>query len=274
MQGFADFADSLLGGAILVALSLALGGVVWGLVVLRAPRGGVDPRIVRRAVGLLAAGAAGVAACQAAILALKVRMLAAYVGPVAFRQFTSTLQFRGGSARVLVAAGLAAAALWLRRAPADVGRWRVTTGLAVLLAVSGAWLVHAAGRLEERVSLMALTVVHQAGAAVWVGGLFQLGALWRLARRDPAVDAVWPSVVARFSRVAIASFAVLLVAGIPLGVAYVGTWDGLVGTGYGSLVVTKVGLLAVVLVFGAINFFGARRAGDAVRTRVPSTIEA
>src|SRR5262245_42377445 len=111
MQGLADFADSLLGGAILVALSLALGRGAWGLVVLRAARGGVDRRITRRCVTLLVAGAGGVAACQVAILALKVRLLAAYAGPDTFRNFIATLQFRGGCARVVLAAGVAAAGL-------------------------------------------------------------------------------------------------------------------------------------------------------------------
>ena len=43
MQGLADFADSLLGGAILLGLSLALGGAVFGVVVLAPWRRPVPP---------------------------------------------------------------------------------------------------------------------------------------------------------------------------------------------------------------------------------------
>ena len=47
VQGFADFFDSLLGGAILVALSLALGGVAFALLVV--PRRTPAPRRRARA---------------------------------------------------------------------------------------------------------------------------------------------------------------------------------------------------------------------------------
>ena len=55
-------------------------------------------------------------------------------------------------------------------------------------AACGAWLVHAVGRPEGHVPLMALTVLYQIGAASWVGGVIQLAALWRLARHDADVD--------------------------------------------------------------------------------------
>ena len=113
------------------------------------------------------------------------------------------------------------------------------TALAVLLATSGAWLTHATGRLEYRGALMALTVFHQAGSAVWLGGLVQLGVLWRLARRSPEVDALWPDVVARFSRLALVAVIALVASAVPLVWVYAGSLQGLLGTGYGSLVVTK-----------------------------------
>jgi putative copper resistance protein D len=277
VQGFADFSDSLVGGALLVALSLALGSVVWGLVVLRAWRRPVPERVVGRAIGLLVAGAAGVALCQLAAVVLKVLVLSEYVGASAFADFRATLQFRAAAARTLVALALAAAAAWVGRRPGAPSRWVLVTALAACLAGSGAWLVHAAGRLEGRAPLMALTVLHQLGAAVWLGGLVQLVALWRLARRDRAADACWPLLVARFSRVAIAALLVMLAGAVPLAVAYVGSWDAFVGTGYGSLVATKAFLLGAALLLGAANFAAARRERrgrrvPALRVTVPQLI--
>jgi copper resistance protein D len=277
MQGFADFVDSLLGGAILVALSLAVGGVVWTLAVLRPWRPGVERRLLQRALALTALGAAVLVLVQAAILTIKALLLVDYLGPSALTHFAATLQFRAGTARAASAAGLAAAALWLRARPAARGRLALVAGLAVVVTLTGAWLVHAAGRLEMRGTLMALTVLHQLAAAVWVGGLVQLTALWALARRDPGAAAAWPILVARFSRTALVAVAGLLAAGAPLGVLYVGSVDGLIGTGYGSLVITKVVLMGVTLGLAAANLRTARTnqpaGADAVRRRLPYLAE-
>src|SRR5262249_22485884 len=102
----------------------------------------------------------------------------------------------------------------------------------------------------------------------------QLGALWQLRRVDPRVSALWPDAVRRFSRVAIAAVAVLTLAAVPLTLDYVGSWSGLVGSGYGSLVVVKALLLPGALSLGGLNFLTARR-GDAgvVRARVPPLVE-
>ncbi len=279
MQGFADFFDGLLGGALLFCLALAVGGVVWAIAVLRVGWRSVDPSIVGRAIAITGAGALGLAVCQVAALGLKARLLADYVGPEAYWRFLETLQCRVGLARALCALTLAAVMLWVARAPADRTRWSVAGVVATFVVVSGGWLVHAAGRLEHRAPLMALTVAHQLGAAVWVGGVVQLGALWRLARQDRAADAVWPVMVARFSAVAVGAVVLLLVAAAPLTWVYVASWDGLVGTGYGSLLLTKIVLLGAALLLGTFNFVAGRRraapaGASALRTRVPYLIEA
>jgi putative copper resistance protein D len=259
MQGFADFLDGLLGGTVLLALSLAVGGVVWVLAVVRPWRRDVPERVLGRAIGVMAAGAAALALAQVATLGVKVMLLSRYIGPETLTSFTTTLQFRAGSTRAALALALAACALRLRARPAATRRWAIAALLAASLTATGAWLVHAAGRLEQRGALMALTVLHQVGAAVWVGGVVQLVALWGLARRDVGAAAAWPELVARFSRVAVLSLIALLAAAVPLVVLYVGSWQGLVGTGYGSLVLTKVALLSAALLLAAFNFRAARR---------------
>jgi putative copper resistance protein D len=90
--------------------------------------------------------------------------------------------------------------------------------------------------------------------------------------------------VARFSRVAMLALLGLLGAGLPLVWLYVGSLEGLIGTGYGSLLLTKVGLMSVVLVLALLNFRSARgaraaRAGrpardETVRRRLPYLAEA
>jgi putative copper resistance protein D len=154
--------------------------------------------------------------------------------------------------------------------------------LAVILAGVSAWLTHATGRLSQRGALMTLTVAHQVAAAVWLGGLAQLAAAGRLARRHPELDARWPMLVARFSRLATAALIVLVASAAPLAWTYTGSAGALVGTSYGSLVLTKSLLLAVTLILGAANFLTVRRlhrgdAGDvapALRARLPRLVEA
>lgn len=279
MQGFADFFDSLLGGAILVALSVALGGVVFALLVVPRQAAVAAAAARTRCAALIARAALALGACQLAALGLKALLLSGYVGPDAFPRFLGTLQCRAGLGRAALAFALAGAAAWARRHPDATAPWTAAAVLAVATAASGAWLVHAAGRLEQRAALMALTVLHQVGAATWAGGLVCLGAMWRLGRRDAAVGALWPTLVARFSWLALGAVVGLCAMALPLAWVYVGSWDGLVGTGYGSLVATKAFLLAATLVLAAGNLaavrdFRRRGALAVLRARVPYLLEA
>ncbi|HUE30071.1 MAG TPA: CopD family protein, partial [Verrucomicrobiae bacterium] len=173
----------------------------------------------------------------------------------------------------------AAAAGWLRRAPASRARW-AAVGLAVgALVVNGAWLVHAASRLERRGPLMALTVAHELGAAAWAGGIAQLLVLWRLGRRRPEVAALWPVALRRFSWVALPAVGLIAASGGALGWFYLGSWRGLAGTPYGALVMTKVVLFAAAVALGGLNFRFARRWArrgtvPELRTRSPHYVEA
>jgi putative copper resistance protein D len=75
------------------------------------------------------------------------------------------------------------------------------------------------------------------------------------------------------------SVLVLVAGAVPLAWTYTGSVQALVGTGYGSLVVTKAILLATALALGAFNLATVRRArqsgpGPALRARLPYLVEA
>lgn len=278
MPRLADFADGLLDGMLLVLLALVVGSVPFGLRVLRG-RGRVpeDP-VFGRFVALTAAAALGLATCQVLQLVLKSVVLMDYLGAGAFGRFAATDQFRAAAGRAVLAL-VAAGAVWaVGRRPRAMGRWAVLGGLSAALLVAGAWLVHAASRLAGREWLMTLTVLHQAGAAVWVGGVLHLAAVAPLRRRFPPVRAEWPALIGRFGWLAVTGVVLLLAPGIPLAVAYLGSWEGLVGSAQGSLVLAKVMLMAAALGLGAANFRAARRArrGDAAAAedRAPVVVEA
>src|SRR5262245_57029216 len=189
----------------------------------------------------------------------------------------ATTYFVVGVVRTLLALALAATAVRLRAAPVTNG-WAVVSMLAGAIVLGGAWLTHASSRLESRAVLLTLTVMHQLGAAIWLGGLVQLGALWRLARRDPELDAAWPKLVRRFSSLATVVVVALVLSAIPLTWSYVGSWQGLVGTSYGSLLLLKGLLLALFLGLGVWNRRTARTTSPgqhaALRLRLPIFAEA
>src|SRR5262245_44968478 len=125
--------------------------------------------------------------------------------------------------------------------------------------MSGARLSHGVGRIHGRAALMTLTVLHEAGGAIWLGGIIQLGTLWRLVRRRPELRELWVVWLGRFSGLATGAVVVSVTAGVALAWSYGGTWQGLLGTGYGTLVVAKGGLLAMVLALGGMNYWAAHR---------------
>ena len=281
VQGVANFLDDLMGGLQLAGLCVLIGGLAWGLGVLQAWRDapGAPLAALRRCIVVLRAGAWLLAAAQALKFLAKLAVLAATLGEVPLATYAATVQFRAGVVRLVLAVAVALAASRLAAAPASRRRWALILVLAAPLAASGAWRVHAVGRFDSRALLMSLTVVHQLAAAVWVGAVIQLFALWRLALVDPEVRRLWPVVVARFSPLGVASVSVLAASGIVLAWYYVGSWEGMLGTGYGSLATAKVLLLALTLGFAGLNFRAGRRwlrdpGAATVVTRVPYYIEA
>jgi putative copper resistance protein D len=276
MQGIADFADGLLGGMMLVALAVIVGGPAFALLVLDPRARRADAPAGRRCLDVLLAAAVGLALLQAAALGVRTIVLFGGAGAPAAEALTAATWLRAGVARGLAAA-LVAGVVWRIRAKRGDGAWGAIVAVVAVLLTAGAWLVHAVGRLEYRGALMMVTVLHQSAAGAWMGGLVHLGAYARLGARDPEARAGWPTAVARFSRLAIGSVVAVLVTAVPLGWAYLGSVGGLVGTAYGSLVVTKIGLMVVALALGAINFRAARAdtGPDApIRTRVPHLVEA
>jgi putative copper resistance protein D len=105
-------------------------------------------------------------------------------------------------------------------------------------------------RLEYRLPLVALTGLHQAATAVWLGGLPYL--LIGLAHTPDL--ALARRLSSRFSRLALVSVGILAAAGLLLSVSYVGSIRALYGTSYGAMVATKAVLFGLLLFLGALNY--------------------
>jgi putative copper resistance protein D len=282
MTQLAGFLDVLLRGFGTVGLAAAVGGLVYLRLVLRPPAGagGLVAAARGRALTLVAAGALLAAGAELLLLLLiHPWALAEDSGRWPLREFLTTEFGVAGLGRVALALALAVVARWIRRGPDRALAWAVAFGLGLLLMVNVAWLAHAVSRLQDRGPLMVGTVLHQVGAVVWVGGLLHLvgfALLWRRAGR-PAAEPLGVRVLARFSVVAIGGLILVLAPGLYLSVSYVGGWGGLVCTGYGVMVLTKVALLGCALVLGGLNALILRRGeagAGAIAARVPAFIEA
>jgi len=254
MTLLAGFLDVLLRGLGLIALSAAVGGVAYALVVLRAlsTRAAAGPEALGPVGGLVALGALLLALSRAVVLfVLHPWVLADADGRWPVTDFVATAFGRASLVGIALALVLAVMAARLRRRPAARADWMGAAVIALLVLANSAWLAHAVSRLEGRGPLMLATVFHQAGAVIWIGGLMHLARSWRAP--------LPPDALARFSLLGMAGVALVVGPGLGLGWGYVGSLPALVGTGYGVMVLTKVALMTAVLLLGGLNFLLIRR---------------
>jgi len=278
MTDLLEFISGLLDGVSLIALALVLGGIGCTLVVLRVTQ---DDRPILRAgaqrvLGVTLASAMCLTGLRAFQLLMKPLALSNVMGFSAFPAFAQTQVFHFSLISVALLSGLVVTLMVVKRNMLSRGRWIGVLCVVVVLMVNEAWLSHAASRLEGGGVLMVVTMVHVLGATVWAGGVAHLLLLWRFLRmQDPTS---WLELVSRFSPVGIVCVILILLPGGYLTWSYVGGWSGLIGTGYGNMVVVKIGLFACVLVLAALNFLAAREwkgSGQltSMMTRVPAYIE-
>jgi putative copper resistance protein D len=125
---------------------------------------------------------------------------------------------------------------------------------AALILLSSVMTSHAMARLEYRFPLAIVTAFHQGATAAWIGGLLYL--LIAIPRSPD--NSFARQMIARFSKLALISVAVLAAAGFTLGFAYVGSFHAVYGTSYGIMVATKTTLFGILLLLGVLNFQIAR----------------
>ncbi|SJM89420.1 Copper resistance D domain protein [Crenothrix polyspora] len=256
MAGIADFLDSLIGGFDLICFSLAIGGLLWVLFVLRPwldvhQHNGI---LLKNTIVLLYKSAFLLAAVQVFKIILKIWLMAAVLDRWPFPEFAQTTQFIGGIIRSVLTLVLGGYGyFYLRHNPTSKKHWCRAAIMAMPMIISGAWLVHAAGRFDNKLFLMSLTVIHQIAAAAWIGGVFLLIHVWRLRRSKQVSAELWPLLLKRFSRFGMVSVGMILVSGLPIALQYIDSWNGLIGTGYGNLLAVKVILLSLALGFAWLN---------------------
>lgn len=158
-------------------------------------------------------------------------------------------------ARLGLVAGLGLA-LW--RLAGSRGWWAgwAAAGLGAGVLLTNSLYSHSAALADGTALAVAADWLHQLAVAAWVGGLFVLalalpGALAPL--EPPRRWQLLVELVSRFSRLALASVAVLAATGLYQAMLHVGSLEALPATAYGWSLVAKLALVAPLLLLGAIN---------------------
>ncbi|MDR3533320.1 MAG: copper resistance protein CopC [Rhodopila sp.] len=147
-----------------------------------------------------------------------------------------------GSSAIITIAGVAMLAVGVVR-----GEQPVVVGGTVLALAGFALTGHVATAQPRWLTVPAL-IVHVGLAAFWVGALVPL--YRRLGAETAAVAA---PIVARFAGLALMLVPCLIAAGLTIATIQVGTPAALTGTAYGRRLLTKLGLVAALLSFAALN---------------------
>jgi copper resistance protein D len=133
---------------------------------------------------------------------------------------------------------------------------RLTLISALAFAGAIAWTGHA-GSTAGNLGMLHLVsdVLHLWAAAAWVGGLVLLVILLKSGRRyqTPAWDKLQFDAVRRFSILGIVAVATLLFSGTVNAWIIVGTWQVLLASAYGQLLLVKIAVVIVMVAFACVN---------------------
>jgi copper transport protein len=228
----------------LAAFALTIGTVAFPVVT------GADPGDQRwrrlRRTATAAAAAAGVAALIFQVPVSAGRALDAIGSGPAWRSLLETTAGKASWARAVLLVA-AAVAVWVVRRPSRPVD-RLVLGLTAAAVVASSLAGH--GATGRYVPLGApLTMAHTAAMGIWVGGLVVLAAV--TLRSDEDEDG--SDTATRFSSVAFACVAVLVVTGLGQAWRQLGTIGALRTTSYGHLLLIKSALVGVMVAVGALS---------------------
>ncbi|MGJ5088003.1 copper resistance D family protein [Bradyrhizobium sp. HKCCYLRH1065] len=244
----------VLRGLTLLAQSFTIGGLAFLLLLLRPlqQRLSADAIVVgKRGQRFLRRSAFGWFAVVLASLAVN---MGALIG-------TLDLSLGAAASADFARSGLAVAACALGIAVlARTGSWAAWRVLTLtVLAVSALLLqlnlTHAASRLEVRWPLLAADFLHMLGAGVWIGGL----PYFMMALNGCKADDDQRRIGRRYSLMSMVSVAAIVLGGIVMAVAYLGSFAAIYGTAYGVMTSAKVAMLLMLLALGAGNFLAVER---------------
>lgn len=141
----------------------------------------------------------------------------------------------------------------------DDDRWsvRALAATAAFISVGGFVIAGHTRSFGPAWLMISADLVHVVTGALWFGGILGLRALLdaRSGRHDDVLARSTTAIVSRFSGVATVSLLAVVAVGVVLTWRILGSWSGLLTTGYGRALVIKVELVLVAAALGAANRF-------------------
>ncbi|BBU61954.1 copper resistance protein [Methylosinus sp. C49] len=254
MQQFIEiygFLSVILRGSISGALSLAVGGVAFLLLIAEplAPRLGAAAEPIAARAGRIVFWSALVLAC---LVSLDAAALATMLVGALELSFVDALTADAVKADALAAAPALALAFAIRGGAA---RPLPLAAFAAALICARLGATHAVSRLDNPPGLVAAELAHLTGVALWIGGIpYFLMAL----ARAPDGEAQ-RAIGLRFSHLSTVAVAMIAAGGVALSIVYIGAVENFYGAAYGVMVGAKAILFAGLLSLGALNFLAVRR---------------
>ena len=237
----------LLRAAIMCLQTLAVGGILFLLVVARSQEQRGEG-LLRSAWGLIRWSALGLALAQL-FFVITNSLVLTYSTAIPIRSVMNANFVWAGA---LAMAGGIALYAWPPGLRGHLGPIALVP--AGMMMAGSVMTSHSASRMEDRALLVTLTALHYLATASWIGGLpYLLLSGRRVEDREARNESL-----ARFSRLAQISVAVLLLAGLGMSFVYVGSIRALWGTAYGVMLGAKISLFIVLLLLGAANFYIVR----------------
>jgi copper resistance protein D len=237
-------------GLTILAQSMALGGVLFLVLLARPLLRSIGTGVPRRTARLAAWSAVALAVTETMTVALQAAVLMGTLDIGIVMTLTANAAL-AGIVKIVASATLA----WLLFRRGHEARGTELVGLCGVILVAATLTTHAAARLDDRALLLTAAFLHQAGAAIWIGGIPSFIAA--LAWVDDGI--AWRAIGRRFSRMSMVGVACILVSGIVMSLFYIGSWEGFYGTAYGVMVGAKIGLFLMLLALGGLNFLSVER---------------
>jgi putative copper resistance protein D len=134
--------------------------------------------------------------------------------------------------------------------------WLVVAASACLL-ITLAWTGHIAAGFHHQILHLLSDAPHLLIGAIWPVGLIPMAYfLWYIGRHDrPLPTDREVESLQRFSQASLAAVSLLLVTGAINGWLMIGSWQNLVGTWNGRLLLGKLLVVAIMIAMGAFNRF-------------------
>lgn len=237
-------------GLTILAQSMTIGGVLFLVLLARPLLRSIGTGVARRTARLAAWSAVALAVTEALTVALQAAVLMGTLDLGIVMALTANAALAG---MVKIVASAVLAWLLFRRGHETPGT--ILSALCLVILVAATLTTHAAARLDDRLPLLAAAFLHQAGAAIWIGGI--PGFVAALAWVDDGL--AWRAIGTRFSRMSMVGVACILTSGIVMSFFYIGDWAGFYGTAYGVMVGAKIGLFLMLLALGGLNFLSVER---------------